>query len=106
MKKTLSLLTFLIIAVVSHGDALAFTWATPNDAWVTDKDPEFYILSREVGNLESGQFGCTLNNGMLFHDGLDLKPLQWDWMDEPTDPVRAIMRGVVRYINRDRFKIE
>ena len=27
-------------------------------------------------------------------------------MEEPTDPVRAIMPGVVRYINRDRNKSE
>ena len=40
---------------------------------------------------------------MLFHNGLDLKPLQRDWMDEPTDPVRSIMPGIVRYINRDRY---
>jgi murein DD-endopeptidase MepM/ murein hydrolase activator NlpD len=104
VKKTLSIITFLATAVVAFGGALEFTWPTLNDAWAAGKGPEAYILSREVGNTESGQFGCTLNNGMLFHDGIDLKPLQRDWMDEPTDPVRSIMPGVVRYINRDRYK--
>jgi len=104
VKKTLSIFTFLAVAAISSGEALEFTWPTPNDAWAMGKGPEAYILSREVGNLKSGQFGCTLNNGMLFHDGLDLKPIQWDWMDEPTDPVRSIMPGVVRYINRDHYK--
>jgi len=106
VKQTLSILTFLAIAVASLGDAIEFTWPTPNDAWAMGKGPEAYILSREPGNPDSGKFGCTLNSGMVFHDGIDLKPLQWDWMDEPTDPVRSVMPGVVRYINRDRNKSE
>lgn len=106
VKKTLSIFTFLAIAAISFGGALEFTWPTLNDAWAMGKDPSAYILSREPGNPVSGQFGCTLNDGMLFHDGIDLRPLQWDWMDEPTDPVRSIMPGVVRYINRDRHMSE
>ncbi|MEZ5274753.1 MAG: M23 family metallopeptidase [Opitutaceae bacterium] len=106
MKRILSLTTLIISVTASFGEPLEFTWPTPNDAYAMGKGPQGYILAREAGNADSGQFGCTLNQGMLFHDGLDLKPLQRDWMDEPTDPVRAILPGIVRYINRDRYKSE
>ena len=106
VKRILSLLALCLPLMASFGAPLEFTWPTPNDAYAMGKGPQAYILAREAGNSESGQFGCTLNEGMLFHDGLDLKPLQRDWMDEPTDPVRAVMPGIVRYLNRDRYKSE
>ena len=103
VKRILTLSTLLFVAVALNGEPLEFTWPTPNDAYAMGKGPDGYLLRRESGNAVSGDFGCTLNHGMLFHGGLDLKPLQRDWMDEPTDPVRAIMPGTVRYINQDRY---
>ncbi len=104
MKRILTLSTLLISVFALNGEPLEFSWPTPNDAYAMGKGPDAYLLRREVGNPDSGDFGCTLNQGMLFHGGLDLKPLQRDWMDEPTDPVRSVMPGVVRYINRDLYK--
>lgn len=103
MKRILAFSTLLFSVAALTGEPLEFTWPTPNDAYAAGKGPDGYLLRREAGNIDSGDFGCTVNHGMLFHGGLDLKPLQRDWMDEPTDPVRSVMPGIVRYINRDQF---
>jgi len=75
-------------------------WPTPNPAYFEGKPIEEFIQPTATGEAESGLFGCRRSGGAQFHEGLDLKPLKRDRRGEPTDPVFAAMKGVVRYIGR------
>lgn len=48
----------------------------------------------------SGCFGCVRTEGWQMHEGLDIRCLQRDKKNEPTDPVMATAAGTVAYINR------
>jgi murein DD-endopeptidase MepM/ murein hydrolase activator NlpD len=48
---------------------------------------------------ESGCFGCVRSDGWQMHEGLDIRCLQRDKHNEPTDPVMATADGTVVYIN-------
>lgn len=48
----------------------------------------------------SGCFGCVRSDGWQMHEGLDIRCLQRDKRNEPTDPVMASADGTVAYINR------
>lgn len=48
----------------------------------------------------SGCFGCVRSDGWQMHEGLDIRCLQRDKRNEPTDPVFASADGTVVYINR------
>jgi len=48
----------------------------------------------------SGCFGCVRTEGWQMHEGLDIRCLQRDKKNEPTDPVMATADGTVAYINR------
>ena len=47
----------------------------------------------------SGCFGCVRSDGHQLHEGLDIRAIQRDKRDEPTDPVMASADGTVAYIN-------
>lgn len=49
----------------------------------------------------SGCFGCVRSDGWQMHEGLDIRCLERDRRNEPTDPVLATADGVVMYINRN-----
>lgn len=49
---------------------------------------------------KSGCFGCVRSEGWQMHEGLDIRCLQRDKRNEPTDPVIATAAGTVAYINR------
>src|SRR6478609_7647018 len=48
----------------------------------------------------SGCFGCVRTEGWQMHEGLDIRCVQRDKKNEPTDPVMAAADGTVFYINR------
>jgi murein DD-endopeptidase MepM/ murein hydrolase activator NlpD len=48
----------------------------------------------------SGCFGCVRTEGWQMHEGLDIRCLQRDKKNEPTDPVMATAAGTVAYVNR------
>ena len=48
----------------------------------------------------SGCFGCVRTEGWQMHEGLDIRCLQRDKKNEPTDPVMATADGTVAYVNR------
>lgn len=74
-------------------------WPTPNTAWLERRPADTFVQPTVSGTVESALFGCTRSGGAQFHEGLDLKPLQRDRQGESTDPIFAIMDGVVRYVN-------
>ena len=47
----------------------------------------------------SGCFGCVRTDGRQMHEGLDIRCLQRDKHNEPTDPIMATADGTVVYIN-------
>lgn len=49
---------------------------------------------------KSGCFGCVRTEGWQMHEGLDIRCLQRDKRNEPTDPVNATADGSVAYVNR------
>ncbi len=79
---------------------LELVWPTPNRAFLDGRPIEDFLQPTVSGEASSGQFGCVRSDGMQFHEGLDLAPLNRDKHGEPTDSVFAALPGVVRYINR------
>lgn len=49
---------------------------------------------------KSGCFGCVRTEGWQLHEGLDIRSIQRDKKNEPTDPVTATAAGNVAYVNR------
>lgn len=49
---------------------------------------------------KSGCFGCVRTEGWQLHEGLDIRSIQRDKKNEPTDPVTATTAGNVVYVNR------
>jgi murein DD-endopeptidase MepM/ murein hydrolase activator NlpD len=68
-------------AIFEKGGEDRFFAATPGKTWV------------------SGTFGCVRDGGWRLHKGLDIRSIQRDRYDEPTDPVKATADGTVMYIN-------
>lgn len=59
----------------------------------------FYVET--VGKTwTSGCFGCVRSEGWQMHEGLDIRCLERNKRNEPTDPVLATADGTVAYINR------
>jgi murein DD-endopeptidase MepM/ murein hydrolase activator NlpD len=62
------------------------------------KEADFYVPT--VGKTwPSGCFGCVRSGGWQMHEGLDIRCIQRDKHNEPTDPVMASADGTVAYIN-------
>lgn len=82
---------------------LPLTWPTPNSAWLEGRGQEDFLQPTASGNLHSALFGCVRRNAdgsPRFHEGLDLKSIQRDRRGESTDPIFAILPGVVVHVSR------
>jgi murein DD-endopeptidase MepM/ murein hydrolase activator NlpD len=76
-----------------------FQFPTANHAlFDTNAEDRFFVGT--VGKpWMSGCFGCVRTEGRQMHEGLDIRCLQRDKRNEPTDPVMATADGTVVYIN-------
>jgi murein DD-endopeptidase MepM/ murein hydrolase activator NlpD len=90
----------LMFASTVHAQRVEIGWPTPSTAYLEGKPMEVFIQSTASGVLESGLFGCTRSGGAQFHEGVDLKPVKRNRQGEPTDPIFAVMPGVVRHVSR------
>lgn len=94
---------FIVFAVMANICAaqakLDLVWPTPGTAFMEGRGIEALVQPTASGVLESGLYGGTRNGGARFHEGIDLKPLSRDRRGEPTDPIFAVLPGVVRHIN-------
>ncbi len=88
----------IVNAAESEG-RISLDWPTPNTAWLAGRPAADYLQATVSGEPESGAFGCVRTEGTQFHEGIDLKPVARDLEGEPTDPIFAMLPGVVRYIN-------
>jgi len=76
-------------------------WPTPNTAFLEKLDPEAYLQATTSGRIESGDWGCSRNDGNRFHEGVDLKAIRKSSDGAILDPIGAIADGVVAHVNRD-----
>ncbi|MSU59198.1 MAG: M23 family metallopeptidase [Pedosphaera sp.] len=91
---------FLLGWIGAHGAsplAQSFNLPTANRA-LFEKDGEEKFFVGTVGKpWTSGTFGCVRSDGWQIHEGLDIRCLQRDKKNEPTDPVLATADGTVAY---------
>jgi peptidoglycan LD-endopeptidase LytH len=78
---------------------VALIWPTPNPAFEEGRDIDAFVQPTASGDPRSGLFGSVRSGGRQFHEGLDLLATSHDKKGESTDPVGAVMAGVVRYIS-------
>lgn len=74
-------------------------WPTPNPAFTEGRDISAFVQPTASGEPRSGLFGSVRSGGRQFHEGLDLLATTHDNKGESTDPVGAVMAGVVRYVS-------
>jgi hypothetical protein len=79
-------------------------WPTPNDGFFKNQPKGTYLQPTASGKIESAEFGFVRNNGQRFHEGIDIKPVQRNKRNEPTDKVCAVLPGTVAYLNRQPGK--
>ena len=80
-------------------EGLQVVWPTPSRAYWEGKGFAAFVQPTASGEVTSGLYGCRRSGGAQFHEGVDIKPTQRDRQGEPTDPIFAVMDGVVRYVN-------
>jgi peptidoglycan LD-endopeptidase LytH len=103
MTRSPALLVFLLVAATFaelRAQRLEISWPTPSTAYLEGKPWETFIQPTASGVAESGLFGCVRSSGGQFHEGIDIRPVSRDRRGEATDPVFAVMPGVVRHISR------
>lgn len=79
-------------------------WPTPDDRFFKGNTIDDLLQPTQSGKLDSALFGCVREDGRRFHEGIDLKPIGRDQRGEATDPIFAVMAGIVTYVNRDAGK--
>lgn len=101
MRRFLLVLSLAVVGAVSvSAQRLDPVWPTPNTAYVEGRGVAEFVQPTVSGEVESGLFGCVRSGGAQYHEGLDLKPIARDRRGEPTDPIFAVLPGVVRHISR------
>lgn len=91
----------LVVTGGMRAQRLELVWPTPSRAFLEGRPIEDFVQPTVSGETTSGLFGCVRSGGRQFHEGLDLAPVTRDKRGEATDPIFAVMSGVVRYINRN-----
>jgi hypothetical protein len=80
---------------------LSLSWPTGTSPIVKNalRTIDDCIQPTESGKLESGKFGLVRENGVRFHEGIDIKSFIKAKNGNPEDGVYAFMDGVVVYVN-------
>lgn len=92
------------LALLTLGLATAPLLAT-EIVWPTNLDltavvsAQDYLQPTVSGRLESATFGMVREEGLRFHEGVDIRPGRRDAAGEALDLVRAAMDGQVAYVN-------
>lgn len=86
-----------VVASSSRPAKVELVWPTPNPAFAEGRDIDSFVQPTASGEPRSGLFGSVRSGGRQFHEGLDLLATSHDKKGESTDPVVAVMAGVVRY---------
>jgi peptidoglycan LD-endopeptidase LytH len=92
--------TFLLLASPAPAQE-PFHFPTANHTlFDADGGNEKFFVPTVGKTWTSGCFGCVRTDGWQMHEGLDIRCLQRDKHNEPTDPIMATADGAVVYINR------
>lgn len=99
--RPISCVPFFVFFAVTPASAqrLEFIWPALNKAPLLGRPISDFVQATVSGEAASGLFGCVRSNGLQFHEGIDLKPVQRDARGEPLDVVSAAMAGIVRHVN-------
>lgn len=89
-------------AATSRPANIELVWPTPNPAFAEGRDIAAFVQPTASGEPRSGLFGSVRSGGRQFHEGLDLLATSHDKKGESTDPVGAVMAGVVRYASNSQ----
>lgn len=76
-----------------------FQLPTPNRALFEPGNQAKFFVGTIGKEWPSGCFGCVRSDGWQMHEGLDIRALQRDKRNEPTDPVVATADGTVVYFS-------
>lgn len=76
-----------------------FQFPTANHALFEPNGDDKFFVGTVGKPWTSGCFGCVRTEGWQMHEGLDIRCLQRDKHNEPTDPIMASADGTVVYIN-------
>jgi len=91
--------TFLLLALPASAQQ-PFHFPTANQTlFDPDGGGEKFFVPTVGKTWTSGCFGCVRTDGWQMHEGLDIRCLQRDKRNEPTDPILATTDGTVVYIN-------
>src|ERR1043165_9935882 len=96
-------LALICAAVLSGGfpsGEQTFQLPTANHALFEKGGEEKFFVGTVGKPWTTGTFGCVRSEGAQLHEGLDIRCLQRDKHNEPTDPVMAAADGTVVYINK------
>ena len=99
MKKFLFAVLGLFALTFASSAQLPFSFPTANHALYEPGGDDRFIVGTPGKPWITGSFGCVRSDGHQIHEGLDIRCLQRDRHDEPTDPVLATDDGTVMYIN-------
>jgi murein DD-endopeptidase MepM/ murein hydrolase activator NlpD len=90
----------LLLVTASIGGAAGFQLPTANRALFEPGGEERFFVGTTGRGWESGTFGGVRSGGYQLHEGLDIRSIQRDKRNEPTDPVMSSADGTIAYINR------
>ncbi len=91
-------LCWLGAAIAAAQERLELVWPTPSRAWAEGKPATEWLQHAGSGDPQSGAFGGVRSGGSQFHEGIDIRPVGRDRKGAPTDPVFAVLPGVVRHV--------
>jgi murein DD-endopeptidase MepM/ murein hydrolase activator NlpD len=95
----LPLLSLLFGTSLPISAADTFRLPTANQAIYEAGHEDKFFVPTPGKTWISGTFGCVRTEGWQLHEGLDIKCLQRDRHNEPTDSVMATADGTVAYVN-------
>ncbi len=89
-----------LAVIVAQAQRTELSWPTPSTAYWEGRPFTTFIQPTASGVPESGLYGCVRNGGARFHEGIDIRPEKRDRRGEATDPILAVLPGVVRHVSR------
>jgi murein DD-endopeptidase MepM/ murein hydrolase activator NlpD len=94
---------FIFICATANGTETQprLYWPTANSAYLEGGAPESYLQATGSGRIASGDWGCTRNRGSRFHEGIDLKSVNWTSDGKADDFVFAASGGTIAHVSQD-----
>lgn len=100
MKRWRTLVIFSLLgAITLAAQRIEVAWPTPHPGFAEGRPPSEYLQHAGSGDPTSGSFGGVRGSGAQFHEGIDIVPTTRDRRGEATDPVFAVLDGVVRHVS-------